>query len=834
MNKGRPFRKRKLNNDGSTLIVVLVAVSFLLIIAAIVMTVSSANVRMKQIEYATKQNFYVDEIGLDDVYNGIGKEVSKALSRAYAKTLIDATASGKYNTQKAAYGAFAGFLKTELINLYGEDVFLQTTLDKLNGYISRSKSGESLEVISYSGIEILADPEIKAPAGDGSGADIPVVLWQYILKDVKVKYIEADRYESVITTDIVIEVPYINFFQDFSHVLDYSLIGNKGIYFKGTEGADAQAYIEGNVYAGIDTDRTNNATYMGYVYGSTPYDGMNFYKSVVKFKDSSYIVSKGDINICESAVTIESELSSLKEAQSNLWAENIRTVENGKSTSPVVNASLTPSVLNATANVFAADDLELNARNSSVTVKGNYYGYNFNNSTSTYETWENKNLKDKYSTTSSIKAANTTSSSILVNGMNSTLDLREVNTLMVAGVAYVDIKDSDKSYAAMANDEAREYRTGESISVRYNQFMYLAPAEILNGVSNPQQNGSTNGAEVCPSANNVKLTDWFGQEFLDTSGESPVIPVVYSDGGTSYTYYYLKIKSGMEEAYVNSFMSAGNPGSGGNAMDKQKWELQQEIKKKAAASGIASLIIPGGGGSTKIYTTGLLTDTSTSVQTLKENGMSTDVMATRSATLQKRYAQLYVNLDPNSLESVEDSKKSSSDYPLKAFLNTDAFSGMVSLSGKKVEGVKDAGVWISTGLASTELNLSSQTQKGIVLCEGDLTITGNGGTFEGLIIATGKIKVEGNVIIKANRGVVQAVLEAEQRSVMELDEEVTDAEDVELNEFASHYFLNTVLTDITELDPEDIVDMDKRVTSTEYTDYIYYNNWRKGEVSVSP
>ena len=56
-------KRRQLNNSGSTLIIVLVAVSFLVILASIIISVSSANLRMKQIEYAMKQNFYVDEIG---------------------------------------------------------------------------------------------------------------------------------------------------------------------------------------------------------------------------------------------------------------------------------------------------------------------------------------------------------------------------------------------------------------------------------------------------------------------------------------------------------------------------------------------------------------------------------------------------------------------------------------------------------------------------------------------------------------------------------------------------------------------------------------------------
>ncbi len=812
--------KKRINNGGSTLIVVLVAVSFLTVIAAIIFSVSSANLRMKQIEYQAKQNFYVDEIGLDDVYNGIGKDVSKALSRAYSKTLIEATSSGAYPTQKAAYIAFAGSFYTELKSLYGNASEQDDgVLAKLNSYISRTDPGEALEVISYDGITIVPDGE--------TGAD----LWQYIFENVKVKYIEEDKYEAVITTDIVIEVPYIDFFQDFTQVLDYSLIGNKGITFRGTDGANAQCHVEGNVYAGIDS-KENNASYRGYLYDAT-YDGMNFYKSVVTFKDSGYLISRGDFNICESSVTIDSKVSAVaKEAQSNLYAENIRTVENAKTASPVVSTSITPSVLKATANVFVADDLELSARNSNVVLSGNYYGYNFNNGgSSIYETWEKGNVLDKYSSDSALKAAHTTSSSIVVNGNHSTLDLSDLNTLMVAGVAYVDIKDQSRAYADMASGEGKEYRTGESVAMRYNQFMYLAPADILEGVSNPQLNGTTDAKAVCPSADNSKLAKWFGSEFLDKSGDSPVIPVVYTDKGTSYTYYYLRIQEGKEAAYAESFMSASDPGEAGTAFDKQKWELKQLVQKKAQSASIASHITlkpAGSEGETKIYTTGLLTDTGESKQTFKENDISLPDMAVRSGNFRKHYVQLYVNLDPNSMTDVEESKRLDPEYPLKNFLKLDNFGGTLHIESKEVEGVKDANVWIleEVGGYHPVLDLSSEKKKGIVLCDGDLTIKGNGGSFEGLILATGKITVTGNVEIRANRGIVQAVLEAEQKAVME--KEKSEAEDVELSEYASYYFENTVLSMLND-DAVAMIDMDKRVTGTEYTDYIYYKNWQKGE-----
>lgn len=497
----------KKNQKGSTLIVVLVAVSFLTVVAAIILSISSANLRMKQIEYATKQNFYVDEIGLSDVYNGIGKDVSRALSRAYAKTLIDASSDGMYPTQRAAYQAFSGSFYAELKTLYPSpyDAPNDDILNKLKSYVvARSAANEQIEVVSYQGISIVPDTEMQAE------------LWQFIFKGVQVKYEEADHYESVITTDIVVEVPYIDFFQNFNQILDYSLIGNKGITFQGVSGNIASANIEGNVYAGIDS-ASANAMVNGYFYDTATYDGMNFYKANVTFENSNYMISKGDFNICESDVTIRSKTSNVtKEAQSNLWVENIRTVENGKAYAPIDTSSISPSTLSATVNIYAADDLELSARNSKVSLSGNYYGYNYNASGSavftSYETQEKKALLGKYSSGGgTMPASHTTSSAIIVNGNRSTLDLSDLNTLMVAGVAYIDIKSPEKTFAALNEGEASEFRTGESVAMRYNQFMYLAPSEILNEVSNPQKNGTTDAASVCPAstaeAPNLKLQD---------------------------------------------------------------------------------------------------------------------------------------------------------------------------------------------------------------------------------------------------------------------------------------------------------------------------------------
>lgn len=813
------FFRNKWNNSGSTLIVVLVAVSFLVILASVIMTVSSAGLRMKQLEYVTKQNFYVDETGLEDIYNGIGRDVSNLVSTAYSKTLLRANA-GEYISQKAAYVAFVSNLKEGLEGLYGKetsdsnankDSEMITTLGLLNSYISRTNSEEeTIAVESFGGIKITKDPEAGA------------AMRQYTLQAVKIKYTKAE-YESVITTDIVIEVPYINFFQDFSEVLDYCLIGNEGIYFK------QRGNIEGNVYAGIDSS-SENATYAGYYYAAgSVYDGINFYQADVTFHNSSYIISRGDFNICRSNVTIEdtSNIGATQEYQTNLWVENIRTVEEGRTYSVIGGTDSSASSFSAKANIYVADDLELNAQGSNVKLSGNYYGYNYNNSggEGSYETYEYQNLNGKYSN----GASHTTSSSIVINANHSTLDLTGLNTLMVAGTAYLDIR-KDVSYSSLADASASEYRTGESIAMRYNQFLYLAPSDILDeDISNPQKNGTTSVWEACSKD---KLSGWFGNAYIDAN--EPIIPVVFEDNGISYTYYYLNIVSGLEEDYITAVMSATDSGDTGTEAEKQKWKLKQEILNRADSTSISSHILVTSGGESsdiKIYTEGLLTDTGEEARTIRTNTISKDVMALNSTNMQKHYMQLYVKLDSNSVDAITDAERNDNQYPLAAFLNMNKFtSDKLPNKAVEVEGVSGAKVWLyGTDVA---IDVSADTARGIVLCKGDVTIRGNGGTFEGLIVATGKIIVEGNITIKANSGVVQAILEEEQRTVLETAEDKVD--DIKIENYASNYFLNTVLAALTtNLTTDDIIDTTTRIVSTDYTDYIYYDNWKRGEVSAT-
>ena len=106
-----------------------------------------------------------------------------------------------------------------------------------------------------------------------------------------------------------------------------------------------------------------------------------------------------------------------------------------------------------------ADDLELRGVGSKVTLKGNYYGYNF---------------QKNYGTSDTVSSDADFSSAMMVNGRTCNLNLKDLNYLMLAGRTFI----SRKTDAAKNQDVLM----GESISARTNQLAYYVPAEyVKNG-----------------------------------------------------------------------------------------------------------------------------------------------------------------------------------------------------------------------------------------------------------------------------------------------------------------------------------------------------------------
>lgn len=807
---------KKLHNDGSTLITVLVAVSFLVILATMIISVSSVSLKMKQTEYVMKKNFYSDELVLDDVYNGIGEVTSDCLSEAYVEILSnveDGSGTGLYDTQEEAYKAFSELFMKKLtadtnypVRVCDASPATDTLRVLLQSYLTKTET--NAQIVKYKETKIVP---VSA---------VDTTPFQYRFEDVVVKYMALDEagaatgYEASITTDIVVEVPYINFFQDSSRILDYALVGNQGIYF-----TNADRNVQGNVYAGSSDSEpdTNKVMYRN----TDVFGGLNFYQSKANF-ESTYLITKGDMNIRFSDVAVGNPSS---QANTQVWAESLRTVESQNRSDAVE-----PSTVDIKGNTYIANDLELNARESDVKLAGTYYGYN----NGIYETLEKSNLAGSY-----VSTGHTQSSAMMINGTKSTLDLSGLTTMVLAGVAYMDLDSNAYSAVPPAGNggnlagKIEEYATGESLALKTNQYMYLAPSVCLK-TSNPVKTAE----ELADSEVWIADANWFGTTAGYVNPSEPVISKVVTNRttGVAYTYYFLNFIDGKKEAYANLVLNMIDPVDNLDDMDSdvrtkygydlidsmqwgEIWDIKQYLMGVALNAATNSTVTIADETTATIYSRGALASVTTTTlgsQMIDEdNGLSLDQVVKVEQNVYKHYEWLYKCLDPQeqfSLTSPSIPNCTVTDAQAPISVYADLSSIVDNGPGTTYRCNGSYRTYIKPG----DFTLTDADFKGIIICNGDVTIA-NGASAEGLVIATGRIYVNGTGTIKANRSIVQQILDEE------MEEEIKkESESLKNMGYACSY-----LKDFKPMYTG--TDNTHRVSGTDYTDYISYENWQKGE-----
>jgi len=145
------------------------------------------------------------------------------------------------------------------------------------------------------------------------------------------------------------------------------------------------------------------------------------------------LISRGDVNIDGGELIISNN--------ADLWANKILVGENFSSV-----------LLSGAA--YIADDLVLQGRGASATLAGRYYGFGA-------------------SLTDAVR-----SSSIIVNGLGSTLDMSGLQQLFLAGHSFINTQNSD----FITNTDIL---TGQSVSVKSDQLAYLIPVSAISTRTNP-------------------------------------------------------------------------------------------------------------------------------------------------------------------------------------------------------------------------------------------------------------------------------------------------------------------------------------------------------------
>ena len=439
-------RERLRNNKGSALIAVIVCMLFIGIIASIVARTVLANIENSQIAKKSSENFYEDEVAVDEIKSRLNIFAEEAYSKAYERWL---------EMFSSLTDQTLGFQ-----NLFAEE-FLKTDFSKY------FKVGDTDPTLSY--IKLLDENYTARGAVKDDGT--PIVPWyeyddttgQIIIHDLTIILTENGN-ETMITTDLKISVqtPTMQIGSRVginTNIADYALVADKTVRFEDCDGT----LIVGSIYGGgkdeIDDTKTEY---------NQPGILLNTNSGVKVYADDMVTRSRIELN--------KGTLETYGRKQypwspsyyyTNIWAQNILM---GNSNPNLNTRNSSHAIVQG--KCYIADDLTIDTDNSSFTMTGagsEYYGYN----------------------TSSDSADSKSNSSVVVNGKNVTVDFSSAKMLWLAGKSFVSVpqywgyKNGEKLFPGSPTSALNANSTfmqGDSISYRALQASYMLPGECVVGI----------------------------------------------------------------------------------------------------------------------------------------------------------------------------------------------------------------------------------------------------------------------------------------------------------------------------------------------------------------
>lgn len=179
-------KSKKVNNEGSALVTVIIVVMFISIVATTLLYICANNFFMKVNEAKTRQSFYDTEESMEIIRAAIEEDVAKASEEAYLTVLLN----------------YANYDAATRYSVY-EDTFATKLSEIWNARVTDGGYG-NVQVMLQNMLGVSA----TVTTGDGTVDDAakPVLY----IKDINVKYKNADDYTGIISTDFVITPPEID------------------------------------------------------------------------------------------------------------------------------------------------------------------------------------------------------------------------------------------------------------------------------------------------------------------------------------------------------------------------------------------------------------------------------------------------------------------------------------------------------------------------------------------------------------------------------------------------------------------------------------------------
>lgn len=284
----KKLRKEK-NEKGSGIVLVIVALSFLGIIAGALLTAVAYAYRLKLYDYNNKDNFHFVEQAMDEVYAGLGGRTTSTMQDAYTRTVEEMV---EFDVSQRAYKNIGDAeankrFKDYFMNGIKTDIAftnISTLTELLQSYISNSSVevvSDNMKVLYY---DVDGNVVMTVPGSTMLDSISSVEIGKIVIKNVVLRRTaEYERssangtFTQTISTDIEIARPDFNVQFNTVNVqnsvlYDYSLIADSGVEIN--KSAASPLLINGNIYAAADF---YNKTYNQY--GVTDTDYLNNYRA---------------------------------------------------------------------------------------------------------------------------------------------------------------------------------------------------------------------------------------------------------------------------------------------------------------------------------------------------------------------------------------------------------------------------------------------------------------------------------------------------------------------------------------------------------------------------
>lgn len=788
---------QKRRNRGSSIVIVIIAMAMIGILATTLLWMSYINYKIKVNDIRNKNSFYSAEMVVEQIVAGLQKEASDSVAVAYQEVLSN---WDELQSESNRYSSFAStYLDTLVKHLRdtdkGDGYYKR---DILKGYVDTTVWDHVNQTAWDNGTDDTDETKKKPPVMELVNGN------SLILRNVFVSYMDEDRL-SIVSTDLRLDVPEIVFTQSGSidELYNYILIGNQGISLKESSG---QVTADGSIYAGTDDKGKGGITINK--------------ASTLAINNGRYVISKGEIDVIGPGAGLI--VRDVKETGSSVYAKNL---------------DLQSGTISLDSNTYIANDLTLSGNGSKATLTKEYYGYGIS---------AESGIGDS-------KTDQENSSAIIINGQNSTVNMSGVNTLMLAGRAYIGTnttkKELDQNAEAVANGDAAKKNEkavlmGESITVKGGQIAYLVPTECLgvyNGETIIGQNPVTQdvAAKIQTYKNdygeNFKEVDFtrevsrLGGLSLSSFGVTDMdhirkVSTQYVGGGTeskSLTYYYLVMDAENAARYYQTYYLNGS-----------NKETIDNYFKKYATGGIVLGDYTSEQNSYTILGNALVSDvlSQSGVSLLASTATASNTMTTaevyqKSGEIANVYKGLTTNLSEDgasasSFQNVFDSviKKeivtknadgSETRETIQEYLiHNGTGSTMEFTTDDGLKGIITAGSYTLSSATSGASNIR------LIVSLGDITIDRN---FTGLAIAKGTITINGAVSngaasLKRNKMDLYKVLNA-----------TTGAEGDTMTPMG--FFVNgeTSLSEGAQESPTD----EAGNLDIDYTEIVRYMNWDK-------